>query len=70
MILGSLNSEETFKTTCSTLLQRMVNTVPNGVVLTDTIEFLPAKVSSAQITQVGSQLVFDVLFRVRIQISS
>lgn len=64
MVRDSLNSEEAFENTCSTLLQKMVDTIPNGVVLTETIEPLPVKVSSAEITQVGSQLVLDVLLRV------
>ncbi|KAF8151527.1 heme peroxidase [Crassisporium funariophilum] len=61
--MRSLDSPEAFAKTCSSMFERMLNTVPAGVELTEEITLLPAKVSEAYITVQGSQLVFNTLFR-------
>ena len=46
------------------MLERMINTVPRGVELTEEIKLIPAKVSWARIHW-EKQLLFNVAFRVR-----
>lgn len=43
-------SPEAFSDTCRSLLQRMLDTVPSTVTLTDPIEFLSVKVSGVQLS--------------------
>ena len=43
----------------------MINVVPNGVLLTEEITLLPAKVSNVQLTFERQKFVFKVDFRVR-----
>ncbi|KAF8189020.1 heme peroxidase [Pholiota molesta] len=64
--LQSMNSPAAFNATCAGLLERMINTVPSNVQLTDTIALLPFKVTSAQLTIQDGQLLFDVLVRVAV----
>ncbi|KAF8189006.1 hypothetical protein BJ912DRAFT_1143203 [Pholiota molesta] len=61
-----MNSPAAFNATCVRLLERMINTVLRNVTLqlTDAINLLPFKVSSAQFTIQDGQLLFDVLVRV------
>lgn len=60
-----MNSPAAFNATCAGLLERMINTTPSNVQLTDAIDLLPFKVTSAQLTIQDGQLLFDVLVRVR-----
>ncbi|KDR70797.1 hypothetical protein GALMADRAFT_102888 [Galerina marginata CBS 339.88] len=61
--IKGLNSQSAFFQTCTKLLARMLDTVPSNVTLTDEIELLQAKVSSARITVFKSQLLFDTTLR-------
>ncbi|KDR67433.1 hypothetical protein GALMADRAFT_79879 [Galerina marginata CBS 339.88] len=61
--MKSLNSESAFLQACTTLLEKMINTVPSNVTLTDEIKLLPAKVTDAQITVCNSQLIFQTMLR-------
>ncbi|KAF5315127.1 hypothetical protein D9619_007522 [Psilocybe cf. subviscida] len=61
--MRGLNSAKDFKNTCSSLLTRMIDTVPRDVTLTEQIIPIPFKVA-AQFIFVGEQLVFDVKVRV------
>lgn len=51
--------------TCSKLLAKMIDNVPDNVVLTEVITLLPAKVAEAYITVIRSQLLFKTTLRVR-----
>lgn len=63
----SMNSPTTYIQTCTSLLQRLINTIPSGVQLTEEITFLPFKVRRAEITVINDdQLVFHVDVRVRL----
>ncbi|KDR77709.1 hypothetical protein GALMADRAFT_65949, partial [Galerina marginata CBS 339.88] len=62
--MKGLNSETSFSQTCTTLLAKMIDTVPSNVHLSDVVTLLPVKVSSAQITAIDSQLVFMADLRV------
>ncbi|KIM38677.1 hypothetical protein M413DRAFT_240334 [Hebeloma cylindrosporum] len=59
----SFESREFFMQTCSRLLARMIDNVPNNVALTEVITLLPAKVTEAYITVVRSQLLFKTTLR-------
>ncbi|KDR70676.1 hypothetical protein GALMADRAFT_880845 [Galerina marginata CBS 339.88] len=48
--MNALNSAGAYFSTCSTLLARMIDTVPSSVQLSSEVNVLPAKVYSAQIT--------------------
>jgi len=61
--LSSLNSEETFAKTCTSLFTRMIDTVPRSVRFTEEIKNIPAKVEYANII-IENQLLFNVYFRV------
>lgn len=45
----SLASPEAYAATCKTLMERMINTVPHGVDLTDVIQGVPVKVAGVQL---------------------
>jgi hypothetical protein len=45
MMRNMAASNDFFLSTCNTLLERMLNTVPKNVVLTDPVEFYPVKPS-------------------------
>ncbi|TFK62533.1 L-ascorbate oxidase [Pluteus cervinus] len=60
-VTGLANGD--FASTCGNIFNRMINTVPSSVNLTDTIDLLPAKVSNAQLTIEKNQLVFKTQFR-------
>ncbi|KDR77718.1 hypothetical protein GALMADRAFT_95393 [Galerina marginata CBS 339.88] len=62
--MKGLNSETSFSQTCTTLLAKMIDTVPSNVHLSDVVTLLPVKVSNAQITAIDSQLVFMTDLRV------
>ncbi|KDR77715.1 hypothetical protein GALMADRAFT_65948 [Galerina marginata CBS 339.88] len=62
--MKGLNSETSFFQTCSTLLAKMIDTIPSNVHLSDVVTLLPVKVSNAQITAIDSQLVFMADLRV------
>ncbi|KAJ6463796.1 heme peroxidase [Mycena vitilis] len=59
----SMNSADSFASTCTTVLDKMLNTVPSGVTLTDEIALLPVKVSAVQLTVAGSKLQFSASVR-------
>ncbi|KAF9479298.1 L-ascorbate oxidase [Pholiota conissans] len=68
--MRSLADASTFQSECNDVLTRMLNTVPEGVTLTDEITLLPAKVSAAQLTIEKSQLVFKSTFRLTQKINT
>ncbi|TFK42304.1 L-ascorbate oxidase [Crucibulum laeve] len=61
--MHSLASADTYNTECTSVLERMINTVAHGVTLTDEITLLPAKVTLAQLTIEQSKLVFKSSLR-------
>ncbi|KAJ6463794.1 L-ascorbate oxidase [Mycena vitilis] len=61
--MQSMNSADSFASTCTTVLDKMLNTVPSGVTLTDEIALLPVKVSAVQLTVAGSKLQFSASVR-------
>ncbi|KAJ3576656.1 hypothetical protein NP233_g302 [Leucocoprinus birnbaumii] len=61
--MQGLADSNTFMSQCQSLLERMFNTVPQGVTLTDEITLIPAKVSGAQLTIEQGQLVFKSTLR-------
>ncbi|KJA22076.1 hypothetical protein HYPSUDRAFT_122627, partial [Hypholoma sublateritium FD-334 SS-4] len=64
--MKSMNSPTTFIQTCTSLLQRLIETVPSDVQLTEEITFLPFKVRRAEITVINdNQLVFHVDVRIQ-----
>ncbi|KAF9532211.1 L-ascorbate oxidase [Crepidotus variabilis] len=52
-----------FKSTCQTLLQRMIEVVPKDVTLTDEITLIPAKVNSAALSYENKKFVFKTELR-------
>ncbi|KAF5358167.1 hypothetical protein D9756_001335 [Leucocoprinus leucothites] len=61
--MRSLSDPNTFMSQCQSLLERMFNTVPHGVSLTDEITLIPAKVWGVQLTVEKDQLVFKANLR-------
>lgn len=64
IIIYSMNTEQSFRSTCATMLTKMIDTVPAGVQLGDEIKPIPFKIS-ARYTIFNGTLVFDVAMRVR-----
>jgi hypothetical protein len=63
MVLGSMSTADSFAQTCTTIFDKMLNTVPSGVTLTDEITLLPVKVSAVQLTVGATQLQFTASVR-------
>ncbi|KAF9470970.1 heme peroxidase [Pholiota conissans] len=61
--MKNMATASSFADTCSSMLERMINTVPSDTQLTDEIQLLPVKVRDAQITVINSQLVFMTSLR-------
>ncbi|TFK30208.1 heme peroxidase [Coprinopsis marcescibilis] len=61
--MRKLADPDVFSSTCATLLERMLNTVPSTVTLTEPITMIPAKVTSAQLTIDQNELIFKTAFR-------
>lgn len=58
-------SKDFFLSTCNTLLERMINTVPKGVALTEPIEFYPVKPRFLNVDLMpDGQMTVSGLFRV------
>jgi hypothetical protein len=68
--MQSMNSADSFAQTCTTIFEKMLSTVPSTVTLTDEIDLLPVKVSSAQLTVGTSQLQFQTSVRVSVSNTS
>ncbi|CAK5272903.1 unnamed protein product [Mycena citricolor] len=66
--MQSMNSEQAFSSTCSTIFQKMFRTVPSTVNLTDNIDLVPVKVTGVQLTIGSPELQFQA--NVRLQLSS
>ncbi|KAJ7275049.1 heme peroxidase [Mycena rebaudengoi] len=62
--MQSMASPEAFSKTCVTIIDKMLNTVPSSVTLTDEITLLPIKVSTAQLTVGTTQLQLQVSVRI------
>ncbi|KAF7357087.1 Peroxidase [Mycena sanguinolenta] len=62
--MQSLASPETFNKVCADLIERMVNTVPSTVTLTDIIEPLDFKVQDTSLYPQGGSLVFLATLRI------
>ncbi|KAF7300623.1 Peroxidase [Mycena chlorophos] len=62
--LQAMSSADTFSSTCVSIFDKMFNTVPNGVNLTDYIELQPVKVGNVQLTLGDSNLEFQAAVRV------
>ncbi|KAJ7145356.1 heme peroxidase [Mycena crocata] len=62
--MQSMATAESFASTCTTIFDKMLNTVPAGVTLTDEITLLPVKVSAAQLTVGTTQLQFQASVRI------
>jgi hypothetical protein len=60
----SLASPTTFSSSCQNILERMINTVPSNVSLTQEIILLPVKVHDVQLTFERSKFVFKASLRV------
>ncbi|CAA7271521.1 unnamed protein product [Cyclocybe aegerita] len=58
-----LTLSEMFMQSCSNVLERMLNTVPSYVTLTEPIDLLHAKVASSHLTIEKGEFVFKVTFR-------
>ncbi|KAL9715391.1 hypothetical protein Ac2012v2_002054 [Leucoagaricus gongylophorus] len=61
--MRSLADTNTYMSQCQSLLERMFNTVPHGISLTDEITLIPAKVWGVQLTIEKGQLVFKANIR-------
>lgn len=61
----SLADPNQFNSQCQALLERMLNTIPRDVTLTDEITLLPAKAWGVQLTIENNQLLFKSNLRVR-----
>ncbi|PFH51753.1 hypothetical protein AMATHDRAFT_58608 [Amanita thiersii Skay4041] len=61
--MQSLSSSDTFASTCKSIFERMLNTVPSGVRLTDEIQLIPAKVHDIQLTVERNNLVLKTSLR-------
>ncbi|KAF8621504.1 hypothetical protein AX15_007736 [Amanita polypyramis BW_CC] len=61
--MQSISSPQGFTSTCQNILERMINTVPHGVSLTDEIQLIPAKVHDVGLTIEKNQLLFKASFR-------
>lgn len=61
--MHTLSDANTFSNTCTSILNRMIHTVPSNVQLTDEIQLLPQKVHDVQLTFEKNQLVFKASFR-------
>lgn len=62
--IASLSSPESFSDSCRTVLEKMLNTVPSNVILTEEIDLLHAKVFNVQLTLQRGDLVFKASLRV------
>ncbi|KAF7357092.1 Peroxidase [Mycena sanguinolenta] len=62
--MQSLASPETFNGVCADLIERMINTVPSTVTLTDPIEPLDFKVFNTSLYPQGGSLVFLATLRI------
>ncbi|KAJ6590577.1 L-ascorbate oxidase [Mycena vulgaris] len=61
--MQSMSTAESFASTCSTIFDKMLNTVPSSVTLTDEIALLPVKVSAVQLTVGTTQMQFQASVR-------
>jgi hypothetical protein len=61
--MQSLANTNNFASTCQSMLERMINTVPHGVSLTDEIQMIPAKVLDVGFSIEQNQLLFKASFR-------
>ncbi|RDB21102.1 hypothetical protein Hypma_011861 [Hypsizygus marmoreus] len=61
--MRSISTPDSFATECKNILERMINVVPHGVVLTDEITLIPAKVHDAQLTFEREKFVFKAGLR-------
>ncbi|KXN91499.1 Putative L-ascorbate peroxidase 6 [Leucoagaricus sp. SymC.cos] len=68
--MRSLSDPNEYLNQCQSLIERMLNTVPHGVSLTDEITLLPAKVWGVQMTIEQGQLVFKANLRLTQPIGS
>ncbi|KAF5322147.1 hypothetical protein D9619_001659 [Psilocybe cf. subviscida] len=64
MLEISMQDPNTFSQTCSTLLARMLDTVPKGVTLTEPIVPIPFKLSHQRFMFIGGELAFSAQFRI------
>ncbi|KAF9448021.1 L-ascorbate oxidase [Macrolepiota fuliginosa MF-IS2] len=67
--MRGLSDPNQFSTQCQSLLERMLNTVPHGVSLTDEITLIPTKVWGTQLTIERGQLVYKANLRLTQPIS-
>jgi hypothetical protein len=59
-----MSSPSAFANTCQNLLERMINTVPKDVVLSDVVQFVPVKVASVQLSVTDGALNLKAMLRV------
>jgi hypothetical protein len=59
-----MSSPSAFANTCRDLLERMINTVPKDVVLSDVVQFIPVKVASVQLSVTDNALNLKAMLRV------
>jgi len=64
VVLNRMATPEAFANTCRDLLERMINTVPKGVTLSEVIKPLPVKVDGVQLSVAEDSLRFQVMLRV------
>jgi len=64
VVLNRMATPEAFVNTCRDLLERMINTVPKGVTLSEVIKPVPVKVDGVQLSVAEDSLRFQVMLRV------
>ncbi|KAJ7695493.1 heme peroxidase [Mycena rosella] len=62
--MQSMSTADSFSSTCVTIFDKMLNTVPSSVTLTDEIALLPVKVSAVQLTVGTTQMQFQASVRI------
>ncbi|KAF9486236.1 heme peroxidase [Pholiota conissans] len=64
LTMEGMASPTAFNNTCRDLLERMINTVPKDVVLSDLVQFVPAKVASVQLSVRNGTLNLKAMLRI------
>ncbi|KAF9486235.1 heme peroxidase [Pholiota conissans] len=62
--MKGMATPKAFADTCRDLIERMINTVPKDVVLSDVVQFVPAKVASVQLSVTNEALNLKAMLRV------
>ncbi|KAJ7057892.1 L-ascorbate oxidase [Mycena amicta] len=68
--MQSMSTADSFSKTCTTIFDKMLNTVPSTVTLSDYIDLQPVKVSNVQLTLGDSKLQFEAAVRLQLLTNS